>query len=241
MTEGFSTGSGRELELGRLITPPPLWALENRPPAELLESRPGHLRLALTGGVASGKSTVARMFRELGAVEIDFDQLAHRAMEPGTKGFEAAPALFGPEALGADGRLNRPHIGKVIFSEPEKKAAWEAVIHPETWRLMAEELAGAAGERAVVISVPLLFEAGLETFFSPVALVFAPAPRQLERLLARNPEMGEEVALQILANQWPAAAKLRAATHIIDNSGTLAETSRQVRHLYEACASLRRN
>lgn len=232
MNENSLKGSEAEFELGRLITPPPVWALENRPPAELLESRPGHVRLALTGGIASGKSTVANMFVELGAGEIDFDRLAHRAMEPGSRCFEAALDLFGPEALGADGLLNRPFMRKVVFYEPEMKTAWEAVIHPEIWRMMGVELAAMAGEKALVISVPLLFEAGLETFFSSLCLVFASPVIQLERLLARNPEMGERAARQVMAGQWPISAKLRAARHIINNNGTLEETSRQARELW---------
>ncbi|UQZ89274.1 dephospho-CoA kinase [Deltaproteobacteria bacterium Smac51] len=227
------TGFEHELEVGRLLTPPPDWASENKPDAEMLESGPGRVRLALTGGIATGKSTVARMFVELGAREIDFDHLARLAVEPGSKGFESAAALFGPEAVGADGQLNRPFIGKIVFSDPEKKKALESIIHPETWRLMGEHLKAMADEKAVVISVPLLFEAGLETFFSPIALVFASSAAQLKRLTARSPEMGEEQALRMMAGQWPTSAKLCGSTHVINNNGSLEETFRQVQDLWK--------
>lgn len=228
MTAGFEA----ELELGRVVIPPPTWAAVN----EQLQSRPGRLRLALTGGIASGKSTVARMFIDLGAKEIDFDRLAHQAMEPGGRAFAAAAEIFGPEVLAADGRLSRPLIRHAIFNDPEKKTAWEAAVHPETWRMMGEELAALADEAAVILSVPLLFETGLESLFAPVILVFTSPAAQLARLMARNPEMGVDEAQKIIAAQWPVAVKLRGSHHIINNNGSLDETLRQVRELWERLA-----
>ncbi len=213
--------------------PPPPWALENAPPPERLISRPGHLRLALTGGIASGKSLAARLFCELGAKEIDFDALARQAAEPGTKAAQAAPDIFGPAALGPDGRLNRPFVAQSIFGDSNKKEAWESLLHPEIWRLMAQKLDELADEEALIISVPLLFESGLESFFPEIILVAASPDRQLARLLARNPEMTEDTARKIMAAQWPLAAKLRAARHVIDNNGSRDECALQVRALWK--------
>ena len=228
--EGFP----QKLELGRLVTEPPVWAAERPDIAEKLVSAPNRVRLALTGSIASGKSTVAEMMIKLGAGHIDFDILARQAVEPGAPGFEEAAALFGPAFITSAGTLDRPKIGRAVFSDPELKKKLEDIIHPLTWELMGSELEAMADLAAVVVSVPLLFEAGLESFFSPIVLVFADAEIQIQRLLARNPELDRERAENILASQWPAPPKVMGSSYVINNSGPPEETARQVDFVWRA-------
>ena len=222
------SGFEAELELGRLVTEPPAWAVARPDIAGRLKSRPDRLRLALTGGIASGKSTVAEMFMGLGARHIDFDQLARRAVEPGSEGLTLATELFGPEILTAEGALDRPRTAALIFADPELKAKLEQIIHPVTWDLMGRDLEAYEEEPAVLVSVPLLFEAGLETFFSPILLAFASPETQVRRLMDRQAGLGRPEAENILASQWPVPPKVMGATFIINNNGSREETRRQV-------------
>ncbi len=223
-----------KLELGRLVTGPPAWATARPDIAEKLVSAPGRPRLALTGGIASGKSTVAEMMVKLGAGHIDFDLLARRAAAAGTPGFEEASALFGPDFLTPAGELDRPKVGRAVFGDPELKKKLEDILHPRVWEMMGAELEALSGSAAVVISVPLLFEAGLESFFSPIVLVFADPETQLARLLARNPELDRAGAENILAGQWPAPPKVRGSSYVIHNGGSLEDTARQVELIWKS-------
>lgn len=228
------TGFARKMELGRLVTEPPVWAVERPDIAVRLVSAPGLVRLALTGGIASGKSTVAEMLMKLGAGHIDFDLLARQAVEPGTLGFEDTVALFGRDFVTSAGTLDRPKIGRAVFSDPDLKKKLEDIIHPRTWELMGAELEGMSDLATVAVSVPLLFEAGLESFFSPIVLVFTDVETQIERLLARNPTLDREGAENILASQWPAPPKVMGSSYVINNSGPLEETARQVEFVWRA-------
>ena len=221
-----------QLDLGRQVTPPPAWAAARPDIAEKMISRPGSVRLALTGGVASGKSIVAEMLVEKGAGHIDFDLLARRAVEPGTPGFEAVTELFGPEVVRADGQLDRGEIGRRVFSSPELKKALEDIIHPTAWVLAAGELEAMSDKTVVVLSVPLLFEAGLETYFKPILMVFTCPETQIRRLMTRNPELGQEGAVNIITSQWPAPPKVMGSTFIINNNGSLEETAAQIQAIW---------
>ncbi|MDR1045612.1 MAG: dephospho-CoA kinase [Candidatus Adiutrix sp.] len=228
------SGFEAELELGRLVTEPPAWAGARRDIVRRLKSGPGRLRLALTGGIASGKSTLAEIFVGLGARHIDFDRLARRAVEPGSAGLAQAAELFGPEILTAEGRLNRPRTAELIFADHGLKARLEQIIHPLVWDLLGRELEDLETEKAVLISVPLLFEAGLESFFSPVGLVFASPETQVRRLMARQAALGRREAENILAGQWPAPPKVMGSTFIINNDGSLEDSRRQVEAVWRA-------
>lgn len=228
----LNSGFEQKLELGRLVSPAPAWASGRPDIAEALKSGPGHLRFALTGGIASGKSSLAAVFERLGVKHIDFDLLARRAVEPGGQGLAQATELLGPGAIGADGRLDRAAVGKAVFADPELKKALEDIIHPLTWKLMGEELDKLATEKAAMVSVPLLFEAGLESFFKPVVMIFVPPEIQLQRLLKRDLNLTPEEAQSRLNNQWPAAAKVSGATHIITNLGSLEESACQAEALW---------
>ncbi|MDR1922586.1 MAG: dephospho-CoA kinase [Candidatus Adiutrix sp.] len=206
---------------GRRTASPPAWILESPWILDHLRSRPGRLRVALTGGIASGKSAAAEIFRLLGAEHIDLDVLARLAAAPGGAGWEALRGIFGPKYFLADGALDRPKVSRAVFKDQSLKARLEEALHPPTWAMMGQELARHDDAAAIVVSVPLLFEAGLESFFSPIVLVFAGPETQLARLMGRNPGLGRRQARRIIAGQWPAADKIPRADYIIDNSGSI--------------------
>lgn len=225
------SGFEQELELGRMITEPPQWAAARKDILEKL-SQPG--RVALTGGIASGKSTVADIFGELGAAHIDFDLLARRAVEPGSPGLAAVAELLGPEVVGPDGNLDRSKVADLVFSDPELRAGLEKIIHPLTWELLGQDLESLVERPIVIISVPLLFEAGLESFFKTIVLVFTDTETQIERLLKRQPNLDREAAERLISNQWPAPPKVMGSTYVINNSCGQEQTRTQAEGIWRA-------
>lgn len=181
------------------------------------------LRVALTGNIASGKSTVTAIWRELGAVVIDADVLARAAVEPGTEAFQRVIDEFG-DGIVKDGRIDRHALRVLVFDDAEKRQRLEAIVHPEVGRLrQAEETRlAAAGERVVVNDIPLLFEVGMENQFGVVVLVDAPAPQRIARIVETRGISAEE-AQRMVAAQMPAHEKRLPATYVIDNNGTLDE------------------
>ncbi len=222
-----------ELELGRLVTEAPSWALEQTDIAATLVSEPGRVRMALTGGIACGKSTVAEIFVELGAIHIDFDQLARLAVAPGSQGLVAAAELFGPKALDADGTLNRPYVRQAIFNDPQLKEVLENIIHPITWQLMGTQIDQNPDAPLTIISIPLLFEAGLETFFNPITTIFAPISTQIARLAQRHPNSTEDDLQNMIDAQWPAPPKIMGSSFVIHNAADLSTTRTQVEHVWQ--------
>lgn len=189
-------------------------------------------RIALTGGIASGKSTVADMFAELGAVIIDSDVLAREVVEPGTPGLAEIVERFGPDILTGDGELNRPALGEIIFTDDEARKDLNAITHPRV-RQRAVELEESAPEGALIIQViPLLIEANLVDGFDEVIVVDLPEELQLQRLMERNGFSRDEALSRIQA-QASRAERLAVATHVIDNSQPLELTRAQVRLLHQ--------
>jgi dephospho-CoA kinase len=186
------------------------------------------LRVGLTGNIASGKSTVARVWERLGAAVIDADVLARRAVEPGMPALRRIAEAFGPDVLAADGRLDRAALRRIVFRDPEARARLEAIVHPEVARLRDEEESALAAQGAeiVVHDVPLLFEVGLEGAFDVVVLVDAPEAIRLERLV-RDRGLDETEARRMIDAQIPAAEKRGRADYIIENDGTLQELERR--------------
>lgn len=182
------------------------------------------LNVGLTGNIASGKSTVARVWERAGAHIIDADLLARRAVAPGSPGLSQVIETFGPHLLDPAGGLDRAALRRVIFSDPAARARLEAIVHPEVARLRLELVARAAeaGVDIVVNDIPLLFEVGLETEFDLVVLVDAPEEIRLARLV-RERGLDEAEARRMIAAQLPAAAKRDRADYLIENDGTLAE------------------
>jgi dephospho-CoA kinase len=189
------------------------------------------LLVGLTGGIGSGKSTVARMLSELGAIVLSADDFARDAVASGTPGFDRVVALFGPEIVRADGELDRGAIAAIVFSDPDRRAELERVIHPEVRRRIADGVAGAAGtDRVVVVDSPLLIETGDHEGFPLVVVVSASTSTQIARLVARG--MGEEDARARLASQMPLEDKAEVADVLLDNEGTEAELRAQVERLW---------
>ena len=188
--------------------------------------------IGLTGGVGSGKSTVAEILRALGATVIDADEAAHAVYEPGTPGFDAVVAEFGQEFV-KDGRIDRTRLGKLVFDDPAARARLNAIVHPRVREWMTERTREAIdrGDEIVVQDVPLLYENGLDGLFSSVVLVYAPPEVQLQRLMEGR-GVPEDRARAMIAAQMPIDEKRRRAHHVIDNSGTREETRRQVEDMW---------
>ncbi len=182
------------------------------------------LRVALTGNIASGKSSVARVWARLGAPIIDADALARRAVEPGSPAFDRIARAFGPEVLEPGGGLNREAMRGIVFRDEAARRRLEAIVHPEVGRLRAEEerRLEQEGARVVVNDIPLLFEVGLEDEFDVVVLVDAPEAVRLDRLV-RGRGLDPEEARRMIAAQMPAESKRRRADIVIENAGTLEE------------------
>jgi dephospho-CoA kinase len=196
--------------------------------------RPDGIRIiGLTGGIASGKTSVARYFHERGGEVIDADQLARTAVEPGTRGLEQVVAAFGDNLLSPDGQLNRKQLASVVFSDPGKRGMLEGILHPEIKRLAESRIMQAAenGRKIVFYVAPLLIEAGATDRVDEVWVVTVRPEVQLERLMRRDGVVREE-ALRIIASQMPLAEKESHGRIVIDNSGTPEETARQLAEIW---------
>jgi dephospho-CoA kinase len=178
------------------------------------------LRVGLTGGIASGKSAVADELAAHGAVVVDADLLAREVVEPGTPGLVAVVERFGPEVLGADGRLDRPRLGRLVFAEPEARRDLERIVHPAV-RARAAELERAAPPDAVVVHViPLLVETGQADDFDLCVVVDVDPETQLRRLQQRN-GLSREDAQARVATQARREERLAAADRVLDNTGSV--------------------
>lgn len=178
------------------------------------------LHLALTGNIASGKSTVAALLAARGATIIDADVLAREAVAPGTPGLEAVVDRFGDGVLAADGSLDRAALRARVFRDPVARDALNAIVHPAVRRLRDDAVAAARarGDRIVISDIPLLFEVGLEHAFDGVILVDAPEPVRLARLV-HDRGLAAADAQAMIDAQWPSARKRAGATWVIDNVG----------------------
>jgi dephospho-CoA kinase len=190
--------------------------------------------IGVTGGIATGKTTVDRMLTAHGATVIDADELAREVVRPGEPALEEVAARFGRDLIRPDGSLDRTRLGRLVFADPEARRDLERITHPRITELTAARVATALAGPAplVVVDIPLLFENAREAMFEGVLLVYAPAEVQVERLRERN-GLDEAAALQRLAAQLPIDEKRGRATWIIDNSGSLDATSRAVDHWWE--------
>jgi dephospho-CoA kinase len=190
------------------------------------------LLVGLTGGIGSGKSTVARMLEGRGAIVFDADALAREAVEPGSPGHDAVVQRFGANVLLPGGELDREALASVVFADPAARRDLEAIVHPEVRRLLAERCeAHAASDRVVVFSAPLLVETGMHTAFEVLVVVSAPVSTQVERLL-RDRGMSEEQVRARIAAQAPSEDKAAVADVLLDNDGTLDELREQVDRLW---------
>ena len=193
--------------------------------------------LGLTGGIATGKSLVARTFQELGAVVVDADELAHQVTAPGEPALEEIREAFGPQVFTPSGQLDRRALGRVVFGNAELRRRLEQIVHPRVRERLEEVVARLKATEVplIVLEIPLLFETGepLLRLIDRVVVVTAPEAVQLQRLMARNGFTDEEARARIGA-QMPLALKVARADYVIDNGGSPEETRRQVEHLWEA-------
>ncbi len=190
--------------------------------------------IGLTGGIATGKSTVSRMLAEAGAHIIDADQLAREVVEPGLPAWEAIVEHFGRAILLADGRIDRQRLGDIIFHDPGQKAVLDNIVHPAVFEAMARRLACLEKTDpggVAILDIPLLFETGMDRGLDEVILVYAPEAAQRERLMRRN-ELSAEAAGARIKAQMPIVEKRCRASIVIDNSGDLEGTRVQVAQLW---------
>lgn len=183
----------------------------------------------LTGGIGSGKSTVAAMLRERGVPVVDADELAREAVAPGSEGLTQVLAALGADLLQADGSLDRKRLGARVFHDETARKKLNSIVHPIVRRLSQERFAtlAAAGEELAAYDVPLLFEVGLDAALRPVVLVAASEATQLSRILARD-GLSEAEAKARIAAQLPLAVKRQRADHVVENDGSREELAAQV-------------
>jgi len=190
------------------------------------------MRLGLTGSFGCGKTAISNFLLERGAIIIDADTIAHEVTKPGTEGFHAIIGEFGKEYLSLDGTLDRKKLGQYVFSHPEALEKLEKIVHPLVRKrelMLLEEYKEAP---LVVLSVPLLFEKGLEQYVDKVLVVTISDSKRYERLTKNYGITREEIDRR-LKNQMPQEEKIKKADFIIDNSGSLAESGKQVDLLLE--------
>lgn len=191
------------------------------------------LRVALTGGIATGKSYCLAQFASLGVPVIAADRLARDAVAPGSRALEAVTARFGASMLLPDGSLDRAALARVVFSDRAARAELEAIVHPEVYRRISEWLATLPPRTRVAIAdIPLLFETGHTHDFDRVIVVACEPREQLRRLVARD-GLSERDARARLDAQWPIEEKEARADYVITTDATIADTDSQVKTIYE--------
>ena len=188
----------------------------------------------LTGGIGSGKSTAAALFRERGVPIVDADELAREAVAPGSAGLAEVLAAFGPQIVAGDGSLDRKQLGALVFADAEARQRLNAITHPIVRRLSQERFL-ALDQQGVTLAgydVPLLFEVGLDAALRPIVVVTARETTQLERIMARD-DISEPAARERIGAQLPLADKQKRADYVLYNNGTLAALAAQVDALLE--------
>jgi dephospho-CoA kinase len=188
-------------------------------------------KIALTGGIATGKSYVATRLREAGVPIVDADMLARDVVAPGSPALAAIRKRFGPDAVRRDGTMDRIRVGQIVFKDKRARLDLEAIIHPAVIKAI-QDFFNALPKRTpfAVADIPLVFETGREKEFDAIVVVSCPREMQLQRLMERN-KLSKEDAEKRLAAQLPIDQKVKKATYVIKNDGTFEETNRQVDEL----------
>lgn len=187
-------------------------------------------RIALTGGIATGKSVVARALRDAGLATVDADQLARDVVRPGTRGLAAVVARFGDGVLGPDGALDRPALARVVFADAAARRDLEQLLHPLVREGIARFFAALGPGDTGIAEIPLLYETGWVTTFDVVVVTACRPETQRARLMARD-GMSEAAAAQRLAAQWPIGDKARLADAVVMTEGSMAGTRAQAARL----------
>ena len=201
------------------------------------------LKVGLTGGIASGKSTVAEAFARLGAKVLDADKVAREVVLPGQPAWRKLQQAFGPEFFLPDGEVNRSKLRRLVFADPEERSKLNAIVHPEVMKEINcrfEQLTTSAPDAVVVVDVPLLLEVGVAHRFDRVIVVYVTKSIQIERLRQRD-GLSLEEARRALSTQMVLNKKVEQADYVIDNSGTRAETQAQVEEVWAELIKLARN
>jgi dephospho-CoA kinase len=195
------------------------------------------LLVGLTGGIGSGKSTVAAMLAERGAVVFDADVLARQAIAPGTPGHDRVVERFGPVVLGPEEALDRSALAEIVFSDREARGDLEEIVHPEVFRLLAVGAERHRGTDAVVVfDAPLIIEAGQADLFDVLVLVTAPAEERIKRIVEARAGMSKDGVRQRITAQLPDEDKVRHADVVIDNPGSLDRLRARVDALWDDLA-----
>ncbi|MGI5920744.1 MAG: dephospho-CoA kinase [Syntrophomonadaceae bacterium] len=184
--------------------------------------------IGLTGGIASGKSTVARVLKDLGAILLDADELAHQVIEPHKPAWEEIVKEFGQHIINPDQSINRDRLGTIVFNDPKRLQHLNEIVHPrviETYEHDIAEIRKVHPDAVVVMDVPLLFETHMEDMCDQVWVVWVDRQTQIERLMHRNNYTREE-ALARINSQMPLDEKARQANVVIDNSNSIKETEK---------------
>lgn len=192
------------------------------------------MRIGLTGGIASGKSTVLAQFKAKGASTIDADVVAREVVAPGTEGLKRVKNHFGAEVIKSDGTLNRRKLGQLIFADESQRQTLNRLLHPlinTRIRRRMQECERAAPDVPVVVDIPLLVENQLQDMFDRIVVVYIPRKLQMERLMKRD-GLTEEEANQRIQAQMPLEDKKQVADDVIDNSGGIENTERQVGRIW---------
>lgn len=191
------------------------------------------MRVGLTGGIASGKSTVSAILTELGAVVVDADRIAREVVAAGTPGLAQVVAAFGPEVLTPAGEMDRPRVGAIVFADPTKRQLLERIIHPLV-RVRGQELEQEAPAGAIVVhDIPLLAETGQAAAFDAVIVVDVPEEVQVERMM-RDRGVSEADARARVAAQATREQRLGVATYVIENTGTREDLRQRVSEVFDA-------
>jgi len=200
------------------------------------------LKVGLTGGIASGKSTVSKIFTSFGAKFLDADEVAREVLLPGQPAWTRLRQAFGQEFFRPDGTVKRKQLRKLVFADPEKRSQLNAIVHPEVMKEInrrSEILSSSVQNGVLLVDVPLLLEVGLANRFDKVVVVYVSESVQISRLQQRD-GISEEEAKQALKAQMALSKKVEQADYLIDNSGTLEETLSQVEKVWEELLELAR-
>lgn len=217
--------------------------VEDRRRYEALKAGNRILLIGLTGGIASGKSTVARIFEGLGSVIIDFDILARQVVQPGERAWSEIVEYFGEEILLDNRELDRKKMSELVFLDDEKRKRLEGFTHPAIGReyvKQVENIASRENHAIIQAVIPLLMECGMRELFHAVAVVHIPREKQIQRLIERD-GITRDKALNIINAQMPIDEKARYADFVIYNKGTVEETKAQVKQIWERLVEMRDN
>ena len=187
--------------------------------------------VGLTGGIASGKTTISNMFAELGVTVIDTDVISRQLLQPGELAFDQVCAHFGAAIIDEDGKIDRARLRRIVFTEADEKAWLETMLHPLIYQRSHEAILQHGGAAYVLVVVPLLFETNFQPLVDRILVVDCPAETQIERLTQRD-HIDRELAQKMLAQQLPNDERVARAHDVINNTNSIAELKSQVEDLH---------